>query len=75
MKERYYGGDQVHTASDAGMEIKKIGRSIVHTPNQDLLHNVLYVPQANKKLASVHKLAYDNNTFFEIHHWYFFIKD
>jgi hypothetical protein len=75
MKERYYSGDQVHMASGAGMEIKKIGRSIVHTPNQDLLNNVLYVPQANKKLASVHKLAYDNNTFFEIHHWYFFIKD
>jgi hypothetical protein len=36
---------------------------------------VLYVPQANKNLVSVHKLAYDNNAFFESHHWYFFIKD
>jgi hypothetical protein len=76
MKERYYGGDQVHTASGAGIEIKHIGRSIVHTPNQDLLlNNVLYVPQAKKNLASIHKLAYDNNAFFEFHPWYFFIKD
>jgi hypothetical protein len=57
MKERYYGGDQVHTASGAGIEIKHIGRCIVHTPNQDLLlNNVLYVPQAKKNLASIHKL-------------------
>jgi hypothetical protein len=55
MKERYYGGDQVHMASGVGMKIKQIGRGIVHIPNQDLLlNNVLYVPRANKNLASVH---------------------
>lgn len=49
MRDRYQGGDQVHTASGAGMEIKQIGRSIVHAPNRDIfLNNVLYVPQANK---------------------------
>ena len=58
------------------MEIDQIGRSFVRTPNKDLvLNNVLYVPQASKNLVSVHKLAHDNDTFFEFHSSYFLIKD
>jgi histone deacetylase 1/2 len=76
MRDRYQGGDQVHTASGAGMEIGQIGRSIASTPHRDLvLNNVLYAPQANKNLASVHRLAADNDAFFEFHPNYFFIKD
>jgi hypothetical protein len=33
-RERYTGGDQVHTASGSGMEISQIGHSIVHTPTK-----------------------------------------
>jgi hypothetical protein len=43
VRDKYHGGDQVHTANGAGMEIDQIGRSIVHTPSTDLLlNNVLY---------------------------------
>lgn len=76
MSYRYQGGDQVHTASGAGMEIKQIGHTNVHAPSRDLvLNNVLYVPQANKGLVSMHKFAFDNDAFFEFHPHYFLIKD
>ena len=76
MRDRYQGGDQVHTASGAGMEIEQIGHSIVHAHNRNLhLNNVLYVQQARKSLVSVHKLASDNNVFLEFHPNFFFIKD
>jgi hypothetical protein len=56
-RDKYHGTDQVHTANGAGMRISQIGQSFVCTPSRDLiLNNVLYVPQANKNLASVHHL-------------------
>jgi histone deacetylase 1/2 len=76
MRDDYMGGDQVHTASGSSMEISQIGRDYVHTPDRNLvLNNVLFVPQANKNLVSVHKLALDNDAFLEFHPHYFFIKD
>jgi len=76
VRDKYHGGDQVHTANDSGMEIDQIGRSLVRTPSKNLvLNNVLYVPQASKNLVSVHKLARDNDAFFEFHPSYFLIKD
>lgn len=76
MRDRYQGADQVHTASGTGMEIEQIGHSVVHAPSGDLaLNNILYVPQTNKSLVSVHKFAVDNDAFFESHPHYFFIKD
>ena len=76
VRDKYCGGDQVHAANGSGMEIDQIGRSVVRTPNKNLiLDNVLYVPQANKNLVSVHKLARDNDAFFEFHPSYFLIKD
>jgi hypothetical protein len=63
-RNKYNGGDQIHTASGAGMNISHIGHTTVRTPNRDIhLKNVLYVPQATKNLASVHKLASDNSAF------------
>jgi hypothetical protein len=40
-----------------------------------MLNYVLYVPKANKNLASVHELASDNSAFLEYHPNYFVIKD
>jgi histone deacetylase 1/2 len=55
------------------MRISQIGQSFVRTPERNLiLDNVLYVPQANKNLASVHRLTTYNNTFIEYHPTYFF---
>jgi hypothetical protein len=76
VRDKYHDNDQVHTASGAGMRINQIVQSIVKTPKHNLiLNNVLYVPEANKNLASVHRLTSDNNVFIEYHPNYFLIKD
>jgi hypothetical protein len=50
------------------MYIKHIGQSIIRIPYRDLkVNNVLHVPQASKNLASVQRIAFDNNIFFELH--------
>ena len=75
-RNKYHDTDQVHTTNGVGMRISQISRSIVRTPKQNLvLKNVLYIPQANKNLASVHRLTSDNNAFIEYHPDYFLIKD
>jgi hypothetical protein len=77
VNDKYNGGEQIHTASEAGMDLSHIGNTIVHTPsNRDIhLKNVLYVPQAKRNLISVHRLVDDNSAFLELHRDYFFLKD
>jgi hypothetical protein len=76
IRDRYNGGEQIHTANGSGMDIKHIGRVICHTPERKLfLNNVLHVPSTAKNLVSVHKLALDNLAYFEFHPNRFFIKD
>jgi histone deacetylase 1/2 len=49
--ERYNGTDQIRTASGAGMDINRIGHSVIHTPSRDLhLKNILHAPQPPKIL-------------------------
>jgi hypothetical protein len=75
-REAYNGNDQIYTANGSGMHVKHIVHSIIYTPDRDLLiRDILHVPQASKNLASVHRIAYDNNVFFELHPDFFFIKD
>ncbi|WVZ54648.1 hypothetical protein U9M48_005413 [Paspalum notatum var. saurae] len=58
------------------MKISNIGHSILHTPDRTLhLRNILHVPNSSKSLASVHRLAVDNNAFLEFHPNHFSIKD
>jgi histone deacetylase 1/2 len=74
--DKYNGGDQIRTASGAGMNIDHIGKALVRTPNCDLkLNNILHVPHAKKNLVSVHRLASDNHAFLEFHPNFFLIKD
>jgi hypothetical protein len=76
IKEKYGGLDQVHTANGLGMPISHIGQFTIHTHDRDLiLKNILHVPNAFKNLVSIYKFTYDNNVFFEFHHWYFLLKD
>ncbi|WVZ68985.1 hypothetical protein U9M48_017854 [Paspalum notatum var. saurae] len=76
VRDRYTGSDQVHTASGAGMKINQVGHTVVPTPSRDLLlNNILYVPEAQKSLVSVHKLTSYNNAFLEFHPNHFFVKD
>ena len=78
LRERYHGADQIHTASGGGMDICHIGQSSINSPTLRrnlVLRDVLHVPQADKNLASMSRLATVNNVFFETHPRYFFIKD
>jgi histone deacetylase 1/2 len=73
VRDKYHGTDQVHTANGAAMRINQIGQSFVRTPERNLLlNNVLYVPEASKNLASVHRLTSDNQAFIEYHPNHFF---
>jgi hypothetical protein len=50
MTEKYNGADQIHTTNGAGMDISYIGKSVLHTPDRDLiLKDVLHVPSSHKK--------------------------
>jgi hypothetical protein len=68
VRDKYHGDDQVHTASGAGMSINHVGHIILHSPSSKLhLNNILHVPNANKSLVSINRLALDNNIFLEFH--------
>jgi hypothetical protein len=46
---KYQGGDQIHMASGAGMDISHIGHAVVNTPHRPIqLNNILYVSRARK---------------------------
>jgi hypothetical protein len=76
IREKYNGGEKVHTASGSGTTISHIGKSFIHTPTRKLqLSNILHVPKATKSLMPIHHFSLDNNVFFKIHPWFFFIKD
>ncbi|XP_021318431.1 uncharacterized protein LOC110436245 [Sorghum bicolor] len=48
-RNKYHGGDQIHTANSTGMNISHVGHATFHTPYRDIhLNNVLHVPQSQK---------------------------
>jgi len=76
VRDRYHGGDRIHTASGSGMEIKHIGHGVLHAPSTKLsLHNILHVPCANKNLVSANRIARDNNVFLKFHPDHFLVKE
>jgi hypothetical protein len=76
MHERYNGNDQIRAANGAGMDITRIGQSVIPTSTRPLhLNQVLHVPLAHKQLVSIHRFTLDNNTFIEFHPYFFLIKD
>jgi hypothetical protein len=76
VRTKYNGAYQVHTASDAGMNISHIGHSIISTHVRDLvLKNILHVPEAGKNLLSVHHFTFDNHTYLEYFSNFFLVKD
>ncbi|KAJ0984996.1 hypothetical protein J5N97_003352 [Dioscorea zingiberensis] len=75
-KESYGGSDQVQVANGAGLSITYTGNSSLAGYTKPLfLKNILHVPQINRHLLSVHKLALDNNAFVEFHPDCFLVKD
>ena len=76
MREKYHGGEQIHTASGTGMSIRHVGHSVLHAPDRTLaLNNILHVPDAKKNLVSVHRFTTDNNVYLEFHPQFFLVKD
>jgi hypothetical protein len=76
MHDRYNGNDQIRAANSAGMDINHIGQSVIPTSSRPLhLNHVLHVPHAHKQIVSIHRFALDNNTFIELHQYFFLIKD
>jgi hypothetical protein len=76
VRNKYQGGDQIHMASEAGMDISHIGHAVVNTPHRPIqLNNILYVPRGRKNLISIHRLTIDNSIFIELHPFFFLIKD
>jgi hypothetical protein len=76
VREQYHGNDTVQVGNGADLQIMHLGSYSINTDTRPLaLTNILHVPEISKNLLSVHKLARDNNIFFEFHSWSFFIKD
>jgi hypothetical protein len=68
LHEKYHGPDTVQVDNGAGLQILHLGYCSINTNTHPLaLNNVLHVPEISKHLLSVHKLAHDNNIFFEFH--------
>jgi hypothetical protein len=36
LREKYHGGEQIHTTNGAGMDISHVGETIIHTQDRDL---------------------------------------
>jgi hypothetical protein len=76
MHDAYCGNDQIHTANLPGMDINRIGKSIIPTSIHNLaLNNVIHVPSIHKNLISVPRFVLDNDTFIEFHPFFFLIKN
>jgi hypothetical protein len=76
VRNKYQGGDLIHMASGAGMDITHIGHAVINTPHRPIqLNNIFYVRRARKNLISVHRLIIDNSIFVELHPFFFLIKD
>jgi hypothetical protein len=72
LHEQYHGGETVTVGNGTGLEIMHVGSCSFNTATRPLvLNNVLHVPHISKHLLSVHKLAHDNNVYFEFHPYYF----
>jgi hypothetical protein len=77
MKDKYNGGDQMHIASGAGMDIMHVGHSTILTHDHVILCLKIFCmfPKQTKNLISIHKLTFDNNAFMEFHPYFFLIND
>jgi hypothetical protein len=76
MHERYHGTDQIRAANEACMDIVHVGKSVLPTITRPLhLNHVLHVPNTHKQLISIHRFNLDNNTFIELHPFFFLIED
>jgi hypothetical protein len=73
MHDHYAGHDQIHDANETGIDITRIGKTIIPTFHRDLvLNHVLHVSSTQKNLIYVHRFTLDNDTFIEFHLFFLF---
>jgi hypothetical protein len=76
MHEKYSSNYQIWVANGIGMNIIHVGKIVLPYSSRPFrLNNVLHVPHAHKHLVFIHRFNIDNNTFVELHPYFFFIKD
>jgi hypothetical protein len=72
----YLSNDHLHVRDGKGLVISNIAHSKIRSPNCTFtLSNILHVPNIKKPLLSVQKFYLENNIFFEIHSFLFYVKD
>jgi hypothetical protein len=76
VRDKYNDTEKVHMANGTSIEIRSTGTSFIHTPHRRLIYTMSFMfPKPQKNLISIHRFSLDNNIFFEIHPWFFLIKD
>ncbi|KAM3392406.1 hypothetical protein ACQJBY_013503 [Aegilops geniculata] len=76
IREKYPGRDRIHTADGSGLHIAHRGHAILPTPSANLqLRNILHVPNTDKNLLSVNRLAVDNHAYLKYYPTHFLMKD
>jgi hypothetical protein len=76
VRDKYRGGDQVHTASGSSIKINHTSHVTLCFSTSNLhLKNILHVPSTNKSLVSVNRIACDNGVSLEFHPDNFLVKE
>ena len=76
VREKYPGRDHIHTADGSGLHIAHRGHALLPTPSVNLkLRNILHVPNADKNLLSINRLAIDNHAYLKYYPTHFLMKD
>jgi hypothetical protein len=50
-RNKYQGGDQIHTTSGAGMDISHIGHAIVNTPHHPIQLKIFFMSLEPRKIS------------------------
>jgi transposase InsO family protein len=75
----FEGADMVGVGNGAGLQIKNLGSSVVHShfPKHPhlFLKDILHCPDASANLLSINKFCIDNNCWFALTGSHFIVKD
>jgi len=75
-KRPFAGNETIGVGNGAGLSIKYIGSSIVHSDNNRfILKNIIHCPQAAVNLLSVNKFCIDNDVTFHLTHNAYSVQD
>lgn len=74
--QAYYGNNKFLVGDGKHLPISHVGSKLLSTAHTNFkLNNVFHVPNIAAKFISAPNLCHDNNSFFEFHPYYYYIKD